>query len=304
MPGPVWTMALWFAAIGMVLLISLAVPMNARADPALRAGLMVYAFVSLISVLVMRARTPGWYLHLQVALAVLCALWLIWASVTPEGVVTSSMSLIIVAIYTAFWFELRVALWFAGLSSVGLLLVLVFAPDDYYPALVVPWVLVSVICFGLVLTIGTLMRRLNQQLVTDPLTGLLNRTGLYQAIDAGADELRAPRAVVVIDLDRFKDVNDREGHLAGDRALAAFAADLVSVVRDGDLAVRSGGDEFTVVLPGTSLDDVGTILDRLRQRTRTEWSWGAATWSPAEDFDVALARADQAMYRQKAGRAH
>jgi diguanylate cyclase (GGDEF)-like protein len=297
-------MALWFAAIGMVLLISLAVPMNARADPALRAGLMVYAFVSLVSVLVMRARTPGWYLHLQVALAVLCALWLIWASVTPEGVVTSSMSLIIVAIYTAFWFELRVALWFAGLSSVGLLLVLVFAPDDYYPALVVPWVLVSVICFGLVLTIGTLMRRLNHQLVTDPLTGLLNRTGLYQAIDAGADEFPAPRAVVVIDLDRFKDVNDREGHLAGDRALAAFAADLVSVVRDGDLAVRSGGDEFTLVLPGTSLDHVGTILDRLRQRTRTEWSWGAAAWSPGEDFDAALARADQAMYRQKAGRAH
>jgi diguanylate cyclase (GGDEF)-like protein len=145
---------------------------------------------------------------------------------------------------------------------------------------------------------------MNQQLVTDPLTGLLNRTGLYQAIDAGADELRAPRAVVVIDLDRFKDVNDREGHLAGDRALAAFAADLVSVVRDGDLAVRSGGDEFTLVLPGASLDDVATILDRLRQRTRTEWSWGAAPWSPAEDFDAALARADQAMYRQKAGRPH
>lgn len=302
MPGPVWTMALWFAAVGMVLLISLAVPMNARADPALRAGLMVYAFVSLVSVLVMRARTPGWYLHLQVALAVLCALWLIWASVTPEGVVTSSMSLIIVAIYTAFWFELRVALWFAGLSSLGLLLVLVVAPDDYYPALVVPWVLVSVICLGLVLTIGTLMRRLNRQLTTDPLTGLLNRTGLYQAIDMGTDELQAPRAVVVIDLDRFKEVNDREGHLAGDRALAAFAADLVSVIRDGDLAVRSGGDEFTLVLPGTSLDNVETILDRLRQRTRTEWSSGAATWSLAEDFDAALARADQAMYRQKAGR--
>lgn len=304
MPGPVWTMALWFAAVGGVLALSLVIPMNARAVPELRLGLLVYALVSLGSLLILRARTPGWYLHLQVSLALVGALWLVWASVTPEGVVTSAMSLIVIAIYTAFWFELPVALWFASASSLGLVLVLVFAPDDYYPALVIPWVLITVICFGLILTIGALMRRLNHQLVTDPLTGLLNRTGLFRAVDTAAEDLLSPRAVVVIDLDRFKDVNDREGHLAGDRALAAFAADLLSVVRDGDLAIRSGGDEFTLVLSGTALDDVGPILERLRQRTRTEWSWGATTWELGEDFDAALARADQAMYRQKAGRPH
>lgn len=304
MPGPVWTMALWFAAVSGVLLVSLAVPMNARAEPSLRAGLMVYAVLSLVSVLVMRARTPGWYLHLQAGLAVAGALLLIWASITPEGVITSSMSLIVVAIYTAFWFDLPVALWFAGMSSLGLLLVLVFAPDDYYPALVVPWVMISVLCVGLVLTIGTLMRRLNQQLVTDPLTGLLNRTGLFRAVETGAEDLIPPRVVVVIDLDRFKDVNDREGHLAGDRALAAFARDLVAVTRADDLAIRSGGDEFILVLPRTSMSEVGPVLDRLRARTSTPWSWGATSWAADESFDAAMARADQAMYRHKAGRPH
>jgi diguanylate cyclase (GGDEF)-like protein len=295
-------MALWFAAVGLVLLLSLVVPMNARAEPALRAALMVYAMASLASLLVLRARTPGWYLHLQVSLAVVGALWLIWASVTPEGVVTSSMSLIVVATYTAFWFDLPVALWFAGVSSVGLVVVLVMAPGDYYPALVVPWVLISIICFGLVLTIGLLMRHLNRQLVTDPLTGLLNRTGLYRAIEQPDDIRASPCAVVVIDLDRFKDVNDREGHLAGDRALIDFADAIRSVVRTDDLAIRSGGDEFILVLPGTSLDGVTSMLGRLRDRTAIAWSWGTGAWGPDEDFDAALARADQAMYRQKTGR--
>lgn len=302
MPGPVWTMALWFAAIGMVLLVSLVVPMNARAMPELRAGLMVYALVSLASLLVLRARTPVWYLHVQVGLAVVGALWLIWASVTPEGVVTSSMSLIIVAIYTAFWFDLPVALGFAGASSIGLLLVMVYAPDDYYPALVVPWVLITVICFGLIVTIGSLMRRLNRQLVTDPLTGLLNRAGLFRSVELATEHPAAPCSVVVIDLDRFKDVNDREGHLAGDRALVAFAGAITSVLRADDLAIRSGGDEFILVLPGTSLDGLGSLLGRLRERTAIAWSWGASVWASGEDFDAPLARADQAMYRQKTGR--
>jgi diguanylate cyclase (GGDEF)-like protein len=295
-------MALWFAAVGLVLLVSLVVPMNARAEPALRAGLMVYALASLASLLVLRARTPGWYLHLQVSLAVVGALWLIWASVTPEGVVTSSMSLIVVSTYTAFWFDRPVALWFAGASSVGLVLVLVMAPGDYYPALVMPWVLITIICFGLVLTIGALMQHLNRQLVTDPLTGLLNRTGLFRAVEEGRERPASPCAVVVIDLDRFKEVNDREGHLAGDRALVAFADAIRSVLRADDLAIRSGGDEFVLVLPGTSLDGATSLLGRLRERTATAWSWGTSAWAAGEDFDAALARADQAMYRRKSGR--
>ena len=303
MPGPVWTMAVWYGIIAVLLALSLVVPLHADAAPVVRQLLVAYAVVGLVILLILRARTPMWFLQLQVALAVLATAWLAYASVTPEGTITSSMAFIVVGIYVAFWMTIRKALAFAGLASVSYFMALALSGN--MPDLAVPWMLISAISFAIVLTIGLLLEQMNRALVTDPLTGLLNRTGMFALVEARSSGvwLPEPRALVVIDLDRFKGINDREGHIAGDRTLRDFGRALRVVMGPRDVAVRSGGDEFVLLLPRTDVTDAAALVARLRGVVPVEWSYGITQWMGAEPFDLAWARADRQMYVQKALRA-
>ena len=303
MPGPVWTMAVWYGTIAVLLALSLVVPLHADAAPVVRQLLVAYAVVGLVILLILRARTPMWFLQLQVALAVLATAWLAYASVTPEGTITSSMAFIVVGIYVAFWMTIRKALAFAGLASVSYFMALALSGN--MPDLAVPWMLISAISFAIVLTIGLLLEQMNRALVTDPLTGLLNRTGMFALVEARSSGVRLPepRALVVIDLDRFKGINDREGHIAGDRTLRDFGRALRVVMGPRDVAVRSGGDEFVLLLPRTDVTDAAALVARLRGVVPVEWSYGITQWMGAEPFDLAWARADRQMYVQKALRA-
>lgn len=300
MPGPVWTMALWYAAVAVVLSLSLVVPLNARAEPAIRATLLVYALLVFASLLVMRQRTPEWYIRLQIAIAIAGALWLIYASRTQEGAVTASMALIIAATYTGFWFPVRIGLGYVIASSAGFLLAL--SLSENVPRLLVPWFLVSIIMVGLVLTLSSLVQQMDRQLVTDPLTGLLNRTAMFRMAERSRSLTRAGGAVVVIDLDRFKWVNDRQGHDAGDRVLSEFGVAMRDVTPAGSLAIRSGGDEFVLLLPGGDEALALALITRLREGTAVPWSFGISAWPAGEPLDLALARADKAMYEQKDSR--
>jgi two-component system cell cycle response regulator len=112
---------------------------------------------------------------------------------------------------------------------------------------------------------------LQGQANTDPRTGLSNSRAFDAALEAALREAGKDTriAVLMLDLDHFKDVNDRHGHPAGDEALRAFAGVLRSCMRDGDLAARYGGEEFAVLLTGT---DEGTALavgERIRSRTES-----------------------------------
>jgi diguanylate cyclase (GGDEF)-like protein len=109
--------------------------------------------------------------------------------------------------------------------------------------------------------------------------------------------------LIVIDLDQFKAVNDRDGHLAGDRTLRDFSAALLEVTRPDDIAIRSGGDEFVLILPKTDPSGAHALASRLRTAASIEWSYGVAQWAADEGFDAAMARADQRMYKQKTERA-
>ena len=156
---------------------------------------------------------------------------------------------------------------------------------------------------------------LRAQAATDGLTGLLNHRGsqerLRREIDAAAAAGR-PLSVVVLDLDHFKRINDTQGHAEGDRALAAAAAKLRSVTRDGDAVGRLGGEEFVLVLPGVAADAALDAAERARAalnevvagRTRLESSAGVATFpEDAREAADLLARADAALYAAKhAGR--
>ncbi|GAA0798635.1 GGDEF domain-containing protein [Spirilliplanes yamanashiensis] len=138
---------------------------------------------------------------------------------------------------------------------------------------------------------------------TDALTGVANRRGFDRAVAAlSAGPGRV--TVLLIDLDRFKAVNDTRGHAAGDAALAAVAAAVSAGVRDGDVVARIGGDEFGALLPGADPVAGAGIAARIVRAVRdvpdcdATVSIGVAG-GPAADLERTLRRADAAMYRAK-----
>ncbi len=148
----------------------------------------------------------------------------------------------------------------------------------------------------------------------DELTGLLNRTGLLETLADYGD--RSTRyALLYLDLDRFKPVNDTHGHAAGDELLIAVARRLQREVRVGDLVARIGGDEFVVAAPDVDADTAHDLADRLRAaiaepfgtsagRHSTTTSVGVAMSAPGEEPEAVLRDADAALYEAKsAGRA-
>jgi diguanylate cyclase (GGDEF)-like protein len=148
----------------------------------------------------------------------------------------------------------------------------------------------------------------------DPLTGVWNRRYFEERLQ---EELsRSQRAgssrrfsVMVLDLNDFKSTNDRYGHPVGDVVLKDVGEFLVTHLRHHDVACRTGGDEFSVLLPDLSADDCGHLVDRLRRGLETanagrripiSLSIGTASWPDAGDtVEALLTRADEAMYGDK-----
>lgn len=152
----------------------------------------------------------------------------------------------------------------------------------------------------------------------DSLTGLLNRRSIREYAEAALHQaVRAGTAisVILLDLDHFKDVNDRYGHQAGDDALRLVAETISAALRTGDRVGRMGGEEFLVVLPDTALDQATAVAERIRRRVAARpltlpdgtrvplrLSAGVATAPPvAPALDVLLQQADAALYRAKRG---
>ena len=161
-------------------------------------------------------------------------------------------------------------------------------------------------------------RRIEEMAVTDKLTGLLNRQAFAILIDKLLAENRRepqPIAILLADVDHFKRINDQRGHQAGDQVLRQMAAALRAGLRESDIAVRWGGEEFLVVLRGCDLAEAQRIAEKLRQTVedtkfgidggdaRMSLSIGVSRYDSAEPPEQAIARADAALYAAKgAGR--
>ena len=148
----------------------------------------------------------------------------------------------------------------------------------------------------------------------DPLTGLWNRRFFEERL---REELsRSQRAgagrnfsVMIVDVDDFKRVNDQHGHAAGDAVLKEVGEFLIAHLRNHDVACRTGGDEFGILLPDLSAEDCGHLLERLRgarvaanasKEIPISLSLGTASWPEAGDsVDALLGHADHAMYAAK-----
>ena len=145
---------------------------------------------------------------------------------------------------------------------------------------------------------------------TDPLTGVSNRRALDETLNnlfAMKSRYQTSFSLVIVDIDLFKQVNDRQGHLYGDNVLREVALHLDDCVRETDLVARFGGEEFVLILPETDLAGACILADRVRaliaEKMRITISGGVATVVEGDTPGSILARADSALYSAKsAGR--
>jgi diguanylate cyclase (GGDEF)-like protein len=149
--------------------------------------------------------------------------------------------------------------------------------------------------------------------ILDPLTGLYNRRFGEECLQreiARAERTSGDLAVIVMDLDYFKEINDEYGHAAGDLVLREFSRHLRRAVRACDVPVRIGGDEFLVVLPECPRENVHIILSRLkpfdvmldRKKVTISYSRGRAQYQVSDTPQTIIQRADKVLYDEKAAR--
>jgi diguanylate cyclase (GGDEF)-like protein len=220
--------------------------------------------------------------------------------------------------WTTFFFGRRGAVAILICVAVGHAVTLLLLPAvDSYPG---RWLDVMVSVWGVAIVVLVLERR-NEELVarlagearTDPLTGLLNRRGfdehaVREFAHVGRDG--APIALVTLDIDHFKQVNDEWGHMVGDRVLANLARVLAGEARGIDVAARLGGEEFAVLMPGSNAAGAEALVERVRLRLEAgagpdlpavRISAGVVSTSEPLEVQVMLESVDRALYAAKRG---
>ena len=158
-------------------------------------------------------------------------------------------------------------------------------------------------------------KRLERLAQTDQLTGLLNRhagDAVLEEVQGQAETSDVPFSIILCDIDHFKRVNDRFGHLAGDSVLIQISTLLKNIVRGTDFCIRWGGEEFMIVLPGCPVLAAFKLAERIRMQLHQledelvghfTMSFGVGEWSPGESQETLINRIDQALYEAKhAGR--
>jgi len=160
-----------------------------------------------------------------------------------------------------------------------------------------------------------MLNRLQDLAITDGLTKLYNSRYFYKQLDSEVNRSKRYNhsfTLLFMDIDYFKHYNDIYGHLEGDKVLARFGKVIKSCLRKMDTAYRYGGEEFTVILPETSKDEVMTVAERIKAAIENEKfspqsgksvsitiSIGVAQYCPGERISALVQRADKAMYLSK-----
>lgn len=294
-----------FYAAGSLMAV-LSVTLFFRPDNPLNAVNLATAFVSLLVALVFllvgrRTRTP-------IAIAVLCLAALLMLafsaqSVDPLRFLNTGLLFYTFIIYLVWFGSIWLARVFGVLWLVAYWVIAVIKFGDDMSPLLVTLTITSVVLGEL---IGLFRRRLETSSLTDALCGVWNQRGLQRLLPGairGAGRSGDPLALLFLDLDDFKAVNDTRGHAEGDRVLRAFAVEVEHFSRPGDTLARVGGDEFVLVMPGVDAEQAEAVAQRLqREVTAAVWSYGIAEWVRGERADDLLGRADELMLQRKAAR--
>ena len=234
----------------------------------------------------------------------------LWRDPRPE---TARVQRVVAAFYACMGLVLplrAIALLLIGESRLNL------DPDNAWqvPIYVFGFVYLVVTSLGFLLMCKTRAEAETRlQARTDDLTDLPNRRALDEEIAhalAGARSSGRPFAIVMVDVDRFKFINDTHGHAVGDATLAAFSARLAGALREPDRVYRYGGEEFCLLLAGTDTTGARTLAERAREQIALPFegtmraltaSFGVTAWQPDDTFDTLFRRADRALYSAKHG---
>ena len=339
-----WAAAAFIAAIGMAIsLLRALIDINPLVPIAIGNGLMLFATsLAVMGVSRFYGRQPRWWFELSLvgvgvaglavftvwhdSVAIRIAIYAVVQSISVAGTIPLALSRSNGGRTAGGWLSATLAvlvivahairsvcgllesggtIGFVELNQVQavLLLVLVFLTMGWNFAF-------------LVMAIDRLRDEVAELALVDDLTGVANRRHLVQRLSeecALAHRTQKPFALLAIDLDGFKEINDGHGHAAGDDCLRHFTLMTQSKLRPGDLLARSGGDEFSVVLPATTLSEAAVIAHRILDACRADAaacmpgevqiaaSIGVGQWQPriGQYPERLIAAADQALYVAK-----
>jgi diguanylate cyclase (GGDEF)-like protein len=299
LPAPVWALSLIYGIGGLMCLFAAAFPISKTAPTTLATVLGVVLIVGSLALLRFGTRISMRGLQILAFGGTIANSILVANCTTDYGGALNSFAYLWIGIYAGQFFEQRAArLQAAALvvaSGIALLL-------SGLPGMFTAWALVAGSSVLATESLARLNSRVRTQLVTDPLTGLLNRSGFVAAAErmrSVADRTGLPISIALIDLDQFKQVNDLQGHAAGDELLVDLGRDWRAELRGSEVLARFGGDEFALALVGTGRRGAEDALRRLRLASPADWSVGVVEWGRGESLDRAIARADEELYRAK-----
>lgn len=224
---------------------------------------------------------------------------------TAAGVVTTSLGLVVAGQAAALLGSRRLARGLLLLVVVTLAGAMVAAPVPFRPA---SWVVLAVMTVVTSELVTYLLSRLRELATTDDLTGVLTRAAFDEraaAVVARTTRDGRPVSLVCLDVDDFKEVNDTQGHQAGDDVLVRLVDAWRGTLGRHDVIGRRGGDEFAVVLAGRTAEDAevwAMQADAVRAPGDPTWSHGVAQARRDEPVREVLARADAALYARKGDR--
>ena len=310
------TAAALFGAAAIVTLLSIVLPHQSQLEIDGLTVVSVAAATGTLVLLLAGDRLPAWTCHFWPAFGTgLVSFGLLFNGERHGGAAGGDeMYYLWVALFAAYFLG-RLATAFQ-VAVIAIAYTVVLIDIDPGPIATSRWLTTMGLTAGSAVVVRMLSERIERLVAelrlaaaTDSLTGLLNRRAFEERVArelARTGRSGEPFTLLLVDVDRFKDLNDRFGHASGDQALVALAGTLAGAVRAVDTVARIGGDEFAVLLAGTGVEGAREAADRLAAEAGMPISIGAAIYGvDGHTADDLTRAADAALYAAKrAGEPH